>query len=51
LKLQGLKYQEIAEQLDLSVKTVEAQMRIAFTKIREEFKDGLLLWIMLHRHL
>lgn len=48
LKLEGLKYQEIAEQLDISVKTVEAQMRIAFTKIRGDFKDGLLLWILLH---
>ncbi|AFL79635.1 RNA polymerase sigma-70 factor, Bacteroides expansion family 1 [Aequorivita sublithincola DSM 14238] len=48
LKLEGLKYQEIADQLNLSIKTVEAQMRIAFTKIREDFKDGLILWILLN---
>ena len=47
LKLEGLKYQEIAQQLNISIKTVEAQMRIAFIKIREDFKDGLILWILL----
>lgn len=37
-KLQGLKYQQIAEVLNISVKTVESQMRIAFQKIREGFE-------------
>ncbi len=46
LKMQGYKYQEIADQLDLSVKTVESQMRIAYIKIREGFKDGLFLMLL-----
>ncbi|RAV27936.1 RNA polymerase sigma-70 factor [Sinomicrobium soli] len=37
-KLEGKKYREIAEQLDISVKTVEAQMYIAMKKLREELK-------------
>lgn len=37
-KIQGLKYREIAEELGISLKTVEAQMRIAFQKIREGFE-------------
>ncbi|NKI26929.1 RNA polymerase sigma-70 factor [Arenibacter sp. 6A1] len=47
LKLRGLKYKEIADELGISIKTVESQMRIAFTKIREEFKDGLILFFLL----
>ncbi len=39
-KMQGLKYQEIADKLNLSKKTVEAQMRIAYKKIREEFGEN-----------
>ena len=34
-KIDGLSYKGIAERLNLSVKTVEAQMGIAFRKIRE----------------
>lgn len=37
-KIQGLKYGEIADVLGISVKTVESQMRIAYRKIREEFR-------------
>lgn len=49
-KLQGFKYKEISEQLGVSIKTVESQMRIAFTKIREAFKnDSLLLFLMFKR--
>lgn len=33
LRLQGYKYREIATRLDISIKTVESQMRIAFIKI------------------
>lgn len=46
-KIQGIKYREIAEQKGISIKTVESQMRIAFTKIREAFKgDSLLLFLL-----
>lgn len=37
----GLKNREIAEKLKISVKTVEGQLRIAFKKIREEFKGDV----------
>ncbi|MFA5327467.1 MAG: RNA polymerase sigma-70 factor [Prolixibacteraceae bacterium] len=36
---QGLKYKEIAETLDISVKTVEAQMGMALKYLREDLKD------------
>ena len=42
-KIEGLKYQEIADHLNISLKTVESQMRIAFQKIREQFKDEELI--------
>ncbi len=35
-KIEGLPYKKIAEKLNLSLKTVESQMRIAFIKIREK---------------
>ncbi|MDA3929259.1 MAG: RNA polymerase sigma-70 factor [Prolixibacteraceae bacterium] len=35
----GLKYREIAEQLGLSIKTVEAQMGQALKDLREQLKD------------
>lgn len=48
-KVQGIKYQEIADQMGISIKTVESQMRIAFTKIREAFKeDKVILFILFH---
>lgn len=34
-RIQGLSYQQVADQLNLSKKTVEAQMGIAFKKLRE----------------
>lgn len=48
-KFDGLTYVEIAERLQISVKTVEAQMRIAYEKIRKEFKKESLvvLWALL----
>ena len=46
-KIEGLKYAEIAKKLDLSVKTVESQMRIAFQKIREGFEDDPSFLILL----
>ncbi len=36
---QGMKYKEIAETLDISVKTVEAQMGMALKFLREDLKD------------
>ena len=36
---EGLKYKEIAEKLNLSVKTVEAQMGLALKTLREKLKD------------
>lgn len=42
LKQQGLKYREIAEQLGISIKSVESHMRIAFKKIKEEFANSSL---------
>lgn len=38
IKQDGLKYKEVADQLDLSIKTVENQMNIAVKKIREKLK-------------
>lgn len=46
LKMEGLKYKDIANTLGLSVKTVESQMRVAFIKIREDYKDDLLLFLL-----
>ncbi|PKV50469.1 RNA polymerase sigma-70 factor (ECF subfamily) [Aquimarina sp. MAR_2010_214] len=34
-KIQGFKYKEVAEQLDISVKTVEAQMSKAMSRIKK----------------
>lgn len=46
-KLKGLKYKEIASKLDISEKTVESQMRIAFQKIRKGFEsDELFLFFL-----
>jgi RNA polymerase sigma-70 factor, ECF subfamily len=36
---EGLKYREIAEKLNLSIKTVEAQMGLAIKSLRENLKD------------
>lgn len=40
-KLEGKKQKEIAEELCISVKTVENQMTIAYKKMKEELKDYL----------
>ena len=46
-KFQGLKYKEIADQLDISVKTVESHMQTAFKKIRKAFKgDDFFLFFL-----
>jgi len=36
---QGMKYKEIAETLEISIKTVEAQMGLALKHLRDELKD------------
>ncbi|MBC8769562.1 RNA polymerase sigma-70 factor [Arenibacter sp. BSSL-BM3] len=48
-KTQGVKYKDIAEQMGISIKTVESQMRIAFTKIREAFKEDPAMLFLLFK--
>ena len=51
-KRDGVKYKEISNQLNISIKTVESQMRIAFTKIREGFKnDEFILFVFFKKFL
>jgi RNA polymerase sigma-70 factor (ECF subfamily) len=38
-KIEGQKQKDIAEELGLSIKTVENQLTIAYKKLREELKD------------
>lgn len=40
-KLEGKKQKEIAEELNVSIKTIECQMTIAYKKLREELKNHL----------
>lgn len=53
-RYENLKYREIAEQLNISVKTVEAQMGIALEKLRAELKPYItrehltILFFILH---
>lgn len=57
-RFQGMKYREIAEQMELSEKTVEAQMSKALKTLREELKDYLpvvvagiiLMWDLMNRN-
>ena len=46
-RFEELKYAEIAEQLDISIKTVENQMGKALKIMREQLKDYLPLFIVL----
>ena len=46
-RIEGKKYKEIAEELNLSVNTVEGQISIALMKLREELKDYLPLLLFL----
>ncbi|MCR8668938.1 RNA polymerase sigma-70 factor [Aestuariibaculum sp. M13] len=46
-KFEGLKYEEIATKLNISKKTVESHMRVAFKKIRDGFgEDNILLFFI-----
>lgn len=47
-RMEGLKYNEIATILQISVKTVEAQMSKALKILRLELKDFLMIVILLH---
>lgn len=38
-RVQGLKYKEIADELNISVKTVEAQMGLALKHLRDDLKE------------
>lgn len=46
-RIDGLKYKEIAERLNISVNTVENQISIALRKLRSELKDYLPLLIFI----
>lgn len=49
---EGLKYREIAQQLNISLKTVEAQMGLAIKTLRENLKDHisfLMLFLCFHK--
>lgn len=46
-KIEGKKQKEIAEDLGVSVKTIECQMTIAYKKLREELKNYLPLFLFL----
>ncbi len=46
-KLQGKKQKEIAEELNISVKTVESQITIAYKKLKEELKNHLPLLLFI----
>lgn len=46
-KIEGRKQKEIAQQLNISIHTVESQMAIAYKKLKEILKDYTLLFIFL----
>lgn len=46
-RIEGKKYREIADELDISMNTVENQMSIALKKLRIELKDYLPLLLFL----
>ena len=46
-KIDGKKYKEIAEELQISINTVENQMSIALRKLREQLKDYMPVFIFL----
>jgi RNA polymerase sigma-19 factor, ECF subfamily len=48
-KQEGYKNREIAEKLGISIKTVEAQLAVAFKKIRDGFEGDKLMFFLLFR--
>lgn len=46
-KLEGKKQKEIAEELNISIKTIESQMTIAYKKLKDELKNHLPLLLFL----
>ena len=46
-RLEGLKYQEIADRLNISIKTVETQMSRALTRLRLELKEYITVLLIL----
>ncbi|MCE2615924.1 MAG: RNA polymerase sigma-70 factor [Phocaeicola sp.] len=46
-RMEGLTYKEIAEQLDVSINTVEGQMSVALRKLRSVLKDYLYLFLFI----
>lgn len=46
-RMEGLKYQEIAHMLGVSVRTVEVRLSKALVILREELKDFLLLYLII----
>lgn len=46
-RLEGMKYQEIADQLNLSTNTISNQIAIAMRKLKAELKDYLPLFLVL----
>lgn len=46
-RMEGLKYEEIAQQLDISVNTVRNHISTALRKLKEELKDYLPLFIFI----
>ena len=46
-KLEGRKQKEIAEELNISINTVETQMAVAYKRLKLLLKDHYLLWVFL----
>ena len=46
-KLEGKKQKQIAEELNISINTIETQMGIAYKKLRVELKDYMTLFLFL----
>lgn len=47
-RFESLKYQEIADRLGISVKTVEAQMSKALQHLRERLKEYMCIILIIH---